>query len=103
MDWQHAADDEAVRAVSIDTSSNWKNFGQQRGSYIPFLDMNDASREQNPLASYGSENVAKLKAVSQKYDAAQLFQKLQNDGFLLSRVDSGVAQPSGDSASVSTT
>ncbi|MDI1493407.1 MAG: hypothetical protein OHK93_005196 [Ramalina farinacea] len=103
VDWQHAADDEAVRAVSIDTSSNWKNFGQQRGSYIPFLDMNDASREQNPLASYGSENVAKLKAVSQKYDAAQLFQKLQNDGFLLSRVDSGVAQPSGDSASVSTT
>jgi len=45
--------------------------------------MNDASRDQNPIAGYGAENVAKLKAVSEKYDPTQIFQVLQNDGFLL--------------------
>lgn len=51
------------------------------------MDKNDASRDQNPLASYGAANVAKLKAVARKYDPSQVFQKLQNDGFLLWKVD----------------
>jgi hypothetical protein len=48
--------------------------------------MNDASRDQNPLASYGKDNVQKLKTVAAKYDPSQVFQKLQNGGFLLSRI-----------------
>lgn len=53
---------------------------------IPFVYLNDASRDQNPLASYGCKNVAKLKQIALKYDAKQLFQTLQNGGFLLSKV-----------------
>ncbi len=52
---------------------------------MPFLFMNDASRDQNPLASYGSESLARLKGVSKRYDPSQIFQALQNGGFLLSR------------------
>lgn len=86
MDWQDANDDATVRAAPIATSEKWKELGEARDSYIPFLFMNDASRDQNPLASYGSANVEKLKAVSRKYDPSQLFQTSQNDGFLLSKV-----------------
>ncbi|KAI4122337.1 MAG: hypothetical protein LQ338_005876 [Usnochroma carphineum] len=86
VDWQNASDDETVRAAPIATSEKWKELGEQRGSYIPFLFMNDGSRDQSPLSLYGEANVAKLKAVSQKYDPSQTFQTLQNDGFLLSKV-----------------
>ena len=54
--------------------------------YLPFLYMGDSSRDQNPIAGYGVTNVDKLKAVSQKYDPNQIFQTLQNNGFLLSKV-----------------
>jgi hypothetical protein len=86
VDWQDANDDATVRAAPIATSEKWKELGEMGGSYIPFLFMNDASRDQNPLASYGSTNLEKLKAVSQKYDPSQIFQTLQSGGFLLSRV-----------------
>lgn len=45
--------------------------------------MNDAARDQNPLASYGGANIARLKAVAAKYDPKRLFQEQQNEGFLL--------------------
>ncbi|KAL9115567.1 MAG: hypothetical protein Q9187_007280 [Circinaria calcarea] len=86
VDWQNANDDAAVRAAPIATSEKWKELGEKRGSYVSFLFMNDASRDQNPLAAYGSTNVEKLKAVSRKYDPSQVFQTLQNDGFLLSKL-----------------
>lgn len=84
--WQGEENDEAVRAVSITTTEKWKELGEQQGLNPPFLYMNDAPRDQNPIATYGATNVKKLKAVSKKYDPAQIFQTLQNDGFLLSKV-----------------
>ncbi|KAG4216911.1 hypothetical protein PC116_g34608 [Phytophthora cactorum] len=86
VDWNDEKDDDLVRSVSIQTGEKWKQLGDERGLSVPFIFMNDASRDQNPLASYGTENVNKLKQISQKYDASQLFQKQQNSGFLLSRV-----------------
>ncbi|KAL9636811.1 MAG: hypothetical protein Q9204_002111 [Flavoplaca sp. TL-2023a] len=86
VDWENSEDDEKVRAVPIATSAKWKELGEQRGSYIPFLFMNDGSRDQSPLSLYGAENVARLKQVSRKYDKSQVFQTLQGDGFLLSKL-----------------
>ena len=86
VDWENAEDDEKVRAVPIATSEKWKELGEQRGSYIPFLFMNDASRDQSPLSLYGAENVARLKSVASKYDPSHTFQTLQGNGFLLSKV-----------------
>ncbi|KAJ9271769.1 CAZyme family AA7 [Paecilomyces variotii] len=86
IDWEHASDDAVVREVSIATAKKWKELGQERGLHNPFVYMNDASRDQNPLMSYTEENLAKLKAISLRYDPSQVFQKLQNDGFLLSKV-----------------
>ena len=48
--------------------------------------MNDGGYLQDPLKSYGSASLNNLKTVSKKYDPTQVFQKLQNSGFLVSRV-----------------
>ncbi|KAK3314358.1 putative 6-hydroxy-D-nicotine oxidase [Apodospora peruviana] len=83
IDWEKAEDDETVRAVSISTEAKWKQLSRERGLEVDYLFMNDASREQNPLASYGAGNIGKLKAIARKYDPLEVFQRLQNDGFLL--------------------
>lgn len=85
IDWSQAADDDLVRSVSIETTRTWAELGSERGSDLSFLYMNDASRDQNPLASYGSENLETLKQIALRYDPEQLFQTLQNGGFLLNR------------------
>ncbi|KAL9079555.1 MAG: hypothetical protein Q9157_001552 [Trypethelium eluteriae] len=85
IDWTNAVQDEQVRAVSINTVNTWTSLAQKRGLYESFLFMNDCSREQNPLAGYGSANLAKLKSVAMKYDPTGFFQNLQNNGFLLSK------------------
>jgi len=54
---------------------------------LPLEYVNDASHDQDPLASYGRMNYAKLKAVSRKYDPGQVFQRLSNGGFLLRDAD----------------
>lgn len=85
IDWQNEADDEAVRAALTRVADNWVEVANRLGLGNPFVIMNCASRDQNPLKGYGEENVARLKEISQKYDQGQVFQKLQNSGFLLSK------------------
>ncbi|KAH7117579.1 putative 6-hydroxy-D-nicotine oxidase [Dendryphion nanum] len=87
LDWQDSAHDDVVRGAAIATSKKWEELGKARGSHLPFLYMNDASRDQNPLASYGSENLERLRRVARKYDPQSIFQCLQNNGFLLAKVD----------------
>jgi hypothetical protein len=85
IDWEREEDDDLVRSVSIETTKQWDKLAKERGIYLPFTYMDHSSRDQNPLASYGPENIARLKRISRKYDPSQAFQKLQKDGFLLSK------------------
>jgi hypothetical protein len=85
VDWENEADDEAARSVSIETTKYWKKLAKERGLDVPFTYMNDASRDQNPLESYGARSLKQLKATSKKYDPTQMLQRLQNNGFLLSK------------------
>lgn len=71
--------------MAISTSEKWKELGEKRGSYLPFKYMNDASRDENPLRSYPTANLERLKAIAAKYDPLGVFQRLQNGGFLLSK------------------
>ncbi len=86
IDWQNTKDDDTVRTAAIAVTDKWEQLSKERGLFVDFWYMNDAGRDQNPLGSYGAQNIAKLKAISRKYDPAQVFQKLQNDGFLLRKV-----------------
>jgi FAD/FMN-containing dehydrogenase len=85
IDWANAEDDDVVRGVAIATERKWKELGEEKGLHIPYRFLNDASRDQNPLASYGAENLRKLKQVAAMYDPSQVFQNLQNGGFLVSK------------------
>lgn len=85
IDWKSAEDDDVARSVAIATTSLWRTLSEERGSSSLFLFMNDASRDQNPLASYGQQSLKQLRVVSKRYDRTRVFQDLQSGGFLLSR------------------
>lgn len=85
VDWTDPQFDVQARQVAVDTTARWSQRAQERGVDLPFIYLNDASRDQNPLASYGAQNLAKLKTIAAKYDPKQVFQKLQNGGFLVSK------------------
>ncbi|PFH57056.1 hypothetical protein XA68_15573 [Ophiocordyceps unilateralis] len=50
---------------------------------LPYLFMNDASYDQKVIASYGPQNVARLREVQRAYDPDRLFQNLVPGGFKL--------------------
>ncbi|KAF1980216.1 FAD-binding domain-containing protein [Bimuria novae-zelandiae CBS 107.79] len=83
VDWTSAADDAAVRAAPMAVTTAWKKNSAARGLDVPHIFMNNASRDQNPLASYGAANVQKPKKIAEKSDPKRVFQDLQNGGFLL--------------------
>ncbi|KAL4880724.1 hypothetical protein BJY04DRAFT_218881 [Aspergillus karnatakaensis] len=86
IDWENEKNDEIIRGVSIATTEKWEELGRERGLHVGFVYMGDASRDQNPLLSYGEENLKRLREVSDKHDPGKVFQELQGGGFLLSRV-----------------
>jgi hypothetical protein len=49
----------------------------------PYLYQNYASYQQDVFASYGKENLAKLRSISAKYDPQQVWQQLQPGYFKL--------------------
>lgn len=56
------------------------------GNSLPFVYLNYASPSQDPLGSYGVENVALIREVSNKYDPQGIFQRRIPGGFKISRV-----------------
>ncbi|ORY13312.1 hypothetical protein BCR34DRAFT_481290, partial [Clohesyomyces aquaticus] len=82
MDWTQESEDELVRSVGIETTAKWREAGKATGSEVPFIYMNDASTDQDPLASYPATGVARLKAIAIKFDRSGIFQTLKKGGFL---------------------
>jgi hypothetical protein len=85
-DWKNAKDENLVREACRNITETAERVAKKNGTYLPFIYSNYASRDQNPLASYGDENVEKLQVIARKYDPARVFQTLQNGGWLLSKV-----------------
>ncbi|KID89998.1 FAD binding domain-containing protein, partial [Metarhizium majus ARSEF 297] len=83
--WEHGVDDEKALAAINSYTKKVEDLAKSRGVYLEGKIMNDANFMQKVLASYGTENLDRMKAVSRRYDPLQVFQKLQNDGFLLSK------------------
>lgn len=50
-----------------------------------------ADKTQNPLATYGAENIAFMKDVAAKYDPSGIFQTRQPGGFKLAKLAGGSA------------
>jgi hypothetical protein len=83
--WSNPADAAVASQTLTNLSAYIATTAKARGLYLPYIFANIASGAQNVMASYGSANLALLKAVSKKYDTAGVFQKLQNGGWFVSK------------------
>ncbi|RDW77834.1 hypothetical protein BP6252_05887 [Coleophoma cylindrospora] len=85
VDYKHAADEVRVRKSAREIVDTAVKISKRNGTYLPFIYSNYASQDQDPLASYGPENLLKLRSIAEKYDIDAVFQKLQNGGWLVSK------------------
>ncbi|KAL8820863.1 MAG: hypothetical protein Q9191_007428, partial [Dirinaria sp. TL-2023a] len=83
MIWSDPAKDEIIRKVLDTILTNVTNYTQKVGAYRPWQYTNYAYEDQDPIGSYGPDNVQYLKDISQKYDPGQVFQKLVPGGWKL--------------------
>lgn len=81
--WSDPAKDDVVRQLSEAVLGNVTAYTQSVGAYRPWEYVNYAFEDQDPIGSYGSDNVQFLKTVSAKYDPGQTFQKLVPGGWKL--------------------
>jgi hypothetical protein len=84
-DWKIPNDEELVRESVRKIIDVAERVSKKNGTHLPFIYSNYASRDQDPLTSYGKENLMKLKHTAKKYDPHAVFQTLQNDGWLVSK------------------
>lgn len=83
ISWSDPADDERIIAAAQNMVDRSIAAAKAQGLANQFLYQNYAAKQQNVLASYGNTNLAKLKAISAKYDPSKVWQKLQPGYFKL--------------------
>lgn len=83
-EWPKDGSDDAAAQRAVDsTIHKVQKAASTRGLLLDFLCMSFATAPQPVLRSYGTDNGRRLQEAAAKYDNGGLFQKLQNDGFLL--------------------
>ena len=79
-----SSDASAARTAVSALKSAVDGLAKDGGSSFQFEFQNDAGPTDNPLEGYVARNMAKLKAVSARYDPQQTFQISQLAGFKIS-------------------
>jgi hypothetical protein len=81
------ADQEAVaRPLLRSYGEQMQEFAASKNGLVDWQFLNYADAYQDPLASYGSENVEKIRATARKFDPQGIFQSKAPGGFKISRV-----------------
>jgi hypothetical protein len=83
MAWWHEEDDESAYAGSKAIMDRVIQAAKNADCALDYIFMNDASKDQPVVASYGQENVASLRRVQAKYDPTEAFQSLVGGGYKL--------------------
>jgi hypothetical protein len=86
MSWQGAEQDALFQQAGADLVDRIRAYAVSIGADNPYLYLDYADITQDPLASYGAENVKKMKAAAKKYDPEGVFQNLVPGGFKISKV-----------------
>ncbi|KAF2121673.1 hypothetical protein BDV96DRAFT_594848 [Lophiotrema nucula] len=73
--WNNAADDAAVNKALQTIVDQSEGLLRKKGLSLPFKYLNYADVTQNPISTYGKDNIARLWATSKKYDPKGLWQK----------------------------
>lgn len=76
-----------MRARLTAFSATLKAFGKARNMNIDWQYLNYADETQDPLGSYGKQNVDFLREVAAKYDPSGMFQKKVVSGWKISKLD----------------
>jgi hypothetical protein len=80
------ADQEAVaRPLLRSYGEQMQRFAASKNGLVDWQFMNYADAYQDPLASYGSENVERIRAAARKFDPQGIFQTRAPGGFKISR------------------
>lgn len=82
-EWPKDGDDTAAQSAVDTMSEKVQYLAKERGLLLEFKCMSFATASQKVLGSYGAENIKRMQQVAAKYDPEEVFQKLQNGGFLL--------------------
>ena len=85
--WTDPAQDAEIYALSSNITAKVIAAAKAKNVLLPYLFMNTAGKTQDVLSSYGAENVETIKQVAAKYDPKKVFQNLQNDGYLVSKLN----------------
>lgn len=78
-----AADQDAILPIAFAMNKAIQDKATELGHNRNWVFPNYAHGSQDPMSHYGSENIALMKAVSEKYDRQGVFQKLRGTGFHL--------------------
>ena len=83
--WNDASGDMMAHNATAAIKLQVEAASKQRGKYVEYVFMNDASYSQDVVGHYGAANVQKLQAVQKKYDPALVFDRLVPGGFKVPR------------------
>ncbi|KAK6352396.1 hypothetical protein TWF730_009223 [Orbilia blumenaviensis] len=79
--WGSAADDAAIIASLDEVLAKSIALAKARNLYHPYFYLNYARKQDNPIGSYGTASVNRLKAASNFYDPCKIFQCRVPGGF----------------------
>ncbi|KAI4125762.1 MAG: hypothetical protein LQ338_004098 [Usnochroma carphineum] len=83
IQWSNAADDALINAAARTIWTQADVLAREMGMMRKWRYLNYAAQDQDPLGSYGEENLARLRAVSGKFDPRGMFQRNVPGGFKL--------------------
>ncbi|KAI9761538.1 MAG: hypothetical protein M4579_000929 [Chaenotheca gracillima] len=89
VQWVNKADDAKLQKAADTLMAEVTALTKKKGVFNEYIYLNYALADQDPIGSYGAENVKKLRAVSKKYDPLQIFQNLVPGGFKLGKANGG--------------
>ncbi|KAI8278121.1 Bifunctional solanapyrone synthase [Colletotrichum sp. SAR 10_98] len=81
--WDNPTDDAAALQMDEEFMAKVTEMARKRDALMPNLWMNNAAQNVDVIRSYGEDNLQKLIAVSDKYDAEKTFQRLCPGGYKL--------------------
>ncbi len=85
IQWTSASDDDLVNSAAQRFVDCAIARAQARGISNRYIYLNYALESQDPIGSYGQDNLNSMRATSLKYDPRQVFQRLVPGGFKLCR------------------
>ncbi|KAK7942430.1 FAD-binding oxidoreductase [Apiospora aurea] len=79
--WQDAANDKTIQAAGDALYAELEAAAREEGSHLRYLFVNDANGGQDVIASYGEDNVRRMREVREHYDPHSVFDRLLAGAF----------------------